>query len=328
MKPKTLVTGANGYTGSYFCRYLADRGVPTRGMYYPPDGKPDYAAPQLELVPGDLTDRESLKRALDGVEIVHNIAALYRPTNVPEKAYWQVNVEGVRNIVEEAARAGVKRFVQCSTMGVHGTIDRAPGNEDSPIRPDDYYQQTKYDGEVVARQLGRELGLPMAVVRPAGIYGPRERRFLKLARLIKDGRFVMFGSGEVTYHFVHVDDLCDGFVLCHERDQAIDDVFIIADDHAITINTVVEVMAAALGVSPPRFRLPYPLLYYASAACEFACKPFSISPPLHRRRAAWFNSTRAFDIGKARKVLGYRPKILPEDGLQQMVRSFQEAGWL
>ena len=328
MIPKILVTGANGYTGDYFCRYLADRGISTRGMYYPPDGKPDYAAPQLELVPGDLTDRESLKRALDGVEIVHNIAALYRPTNVPEKAYWQVNVDGVRNIVEEAARAGVKRFVQCSTMGVHGTIDRPPGNEDSPIRPDDYYQQTKYEGEVVARQLGRELGLPMAVVRPAGIYGPRETRFLKLARLIKSGRFVMFGAGEVTYHFVHVDDLCDGFVLCHERDEAIDDVFIIGDDHAVTINTVVEVMATALGVAPPRIRLPYPLLYYASAACEFACKPFSISPPLHRRRAAWFNSTRAFDIGKARKVLGYRPKIAPEDGLQQMVRSFQEAGWL
>ena len=100
MTAKILVTGANGYTGDYFCRYLADRGIPTRGMYYPPDGKPDYSAPQLELVPGDLTDRESLKRALDGVEIVHNIAALYRPTNVPEKAYWQVNVDGVRNIVE------------------------------------------------------------------------------------------------------------------------------------------------------------------------------------------------------------------------------------
>jgi nucleoside-diphosphate-sugar epimerase len=75
-------------------------------------------------------------------------------------------------------------------------------------------------------------------------------------------------------------------------------------------------------------RLPYPLLYYASAACEFACKPFSISPPLHRRRAAWFNSTRSFDIGKARRILGYEPKIRPAEGLKEMVRSYVDAGWL
>ena len=174
----------------------------------------------------------------------------------PSKPIGESTSTGSGTCVEEAARAGVKRFVQCSTMGVHGTIDRPPGNEDSPIRPDDYYQLTKYKGEVVARQLGREHGLPVSVVRPAGIYGPRETRFLKLARLIKSGRFMMFGSGEVTYHFVHVDDLCDGLVLCHERDQAKDEVFIIGDDHAIAINTVVEVMAAALGVSPPRLGCP------------------------------------------------------------------------
>jgi nucleoside-diphosphate-sugar epimerase len=81
-------------------------------------------------------------------------------------------------------------------------------------------------------------------------------------------------------------------------------------------------------VHGPRLRLPYPLLYYASAACEFACKPFAISPPLHRRRAAWFSSTRAFDIGKARRILGYQPKVQPEDGLKQMVRSYVDAGWL
>jgi nucleoside-diphosphate-sugar epimerase len=69
-------------------------------------------------------------------------------------------------------------------------------------------------------------------------------------------------------------------------------------------------------------------LYYASAVCELACKPFSISPPLHRRRAAWFNSTRSFDIGKARRILGYDPKVRPEDGLKEMVRSYVDAGWL
>jgi nucleoside-diphosphate-sugar epimerase len=203
MKPKVLITGANGYTGSLFCRYLAERGWPTRGMYYPPDGAPDFSHPNLELVPGDILDRDGIRRALEGVEVVQNIAALYRPTNVPQAAYRAVNVDGVRNMVEESAKAGVKRFVQCSTVGVHGTVEDPPGNEDSPIRPDDYYQQTKYEGEVLSLERGRELGLPVAVVRPAAIYGPHERRFLKLARAIKNRQFIMFGSGETTYHFVH-----------------------------------------------------------------------------------------------------------------------------
>jgi nucleoside-diphosphate-sugar epimerase len=138
----------------------------------------------------------------------------------------------------------------------------------------------------------------------------------------------MFGRGEVRYHFVHVEDLSDAFVLCSKIDGAIGETFIIADDHAITLNEVARIVAETLGTRPPRVRLPYPLLYYASAACEFACKPFSISPPLHRRRAAWFNSMREFDIGKARRILNYQPKVRPEEGLKEMVRSYQEAGWL
>ena len=328
MSPKILVTGANGYTGSHFCRYLAGLGIPTRGMYYPPDGEPGFAASNLELVPGDLLDRASLRRALAGIQVVQNIAALYRPTNVPEKLYWNVNVDGVRNMLEEAAQAGVKRFIQCSTIGVHGTVDHPPGNEESPIKPDDYYQLTKYKGEVLALERGRELGLRVSVARPAGIYGPRERRFLKLTRLIKSGRFVMFGSGDVTYHFVHVDDLCAGLMLCAERDRAEGEAFILGDDHAITLNHVVIIIAEALGVPRPKLALPYFILYVPAAICEFACKPFGISPPIYRRRAAWFNSSRAFDISKARRVLGYQPKIRPEDGLKDMVRSFAEAGWL
>lgn len=328
MEPKILVTGANGYTGSHLCQYFARRGVPTRAMYWPPDGEPDFDQANLELVPGDLRDRDSLRRALVGVEVVHNIAALYRPTNVSNRMYWEANVEGVRNIVELAADAGIKRFVQCSTIGVHGHVRQPPATEASEIKPDDYYQYTKLKGEEVSRELGRELGLPVSIVRPAAIYGPLERRFLKLPRLIQSGRFVMFGDGEVLYHFIHIEDLCDAFALCAEKDEAIGETYIIADDHAITLNQITAIMAGELGVPVPDRRLPLPLLNAASIACELACKPFRISPPLHRRRASWFSHTRSFDISKARRELGYEPKVVPEDGLKAMVRSYRDAGWL
>ena len=328
MEATVLVTGANGYTGRNLVRYLASRGTSTRAMYWPPDGEPDFAHERVEHVAGDLRDEESLKRALDGVSIVHNIAALYRPTNVSNAMFWDVNVEGVRNIVRLAHEAGVRRFVQCSTIGVHGQVRNPPANEDSELKPEDYYQFTKLKGEEVARQLGRELGLGVVIVRPAAIYGPLEDRFLKLPKLLQSGKFVMFGSGEVLYHFVHVDDLCSAFVRCGERDEAVGNTYIIADDHAITLNRVVEIMCSALDMPVPTRRLPISVLMAASVLCEFACKPFGVSPPLHRRRASWFSHTRSFDISKSRRELGYEPKVPIEAGITEMIRSYKEVGWL
>lgn len=328
MQPTALVTGANGFTGSRFCQYLARSGVATRGMYYAPDGAPSFRHDLLELVPGDLRDRASLRRALDGISVVYHIGALYRPTNVSRKDFWDVNVEGTRNLIELSKEFGVARFVNCSTIGVHGHVANPPAAEDAPIKPDDYYQETKLKGEETARDLGRELGLAVTNVRPAAIYGPGETRFLKLARLIHRRRFVMFGSGEVLYHFIHVDDLSDAFVRCAELEEAVGQTYIIADDHPLTLNQIVRVMAEALGVAPPRVHLPLGLLRASAVLCEFACKPLGISPPLHRRRAAWFSSCRSFDIGKARRELGFAPRVSPEEGLAEMVHSYRAAGWL
>ncbi|MEE9294096.1 MAG: NAD-dependent epimerase/dehydratase family protein [Phycisphaerae bacterium] len=328
MDQTVLVTGANGYTGYYFSRYLAERGVGVRAMYYPPDGEPDLHHERLELVPGDVRNRSQVERAVDGIDTVYHIAALYRPTNVPKRAFWDVNVEGTRNMVESAVQAGVKRFVHCSTIGVHGTTGNAPVDEDAAIQPDDYYQQTKWEGEKLALELAQDLGLGLSVIRPAGIYGPSEKRFLKITQLVKRRRFVMFGSGETCYHFVHVKDLSDAFVLAAERDQALGRSYIIADDHAITINSMVAMLADGLGVPRPGMRLPYVLLKSAAIVCEGLCKPLGISPPMHRRRAAWFVSSRAFDISRARNELGYSPSVRIEDGIKEMVDSFSEAGWL
>lgn len=170
--------------------------------------------------------------------------------------------------------------------------------------------------------------MEVAAVRPVGIYGPRESRFLKLAKTIKNRTFTMFGNGETLYHFVHVEDLCDAFMLCADRPEAVGQTYIIADDHPITLNNVVRIVSEELGLSPTKRQLPLWILLVASGIVEFGCKPFGIRPPLYRRRAFWFWATRAFDISKARRELGYEPKVAPEDGLKAMVRSFSEAGWL
>ena len=329
MEPKILGTGANGFTGHYFVRYLAERNIPVRAMYYGPDGRPnDLVHDCVDLVPGDVRDRKQIRAALEGIDVVQHVAALYRPTNISQQQYYDVNVDGTVNMVELAKEAGVRRFVQCSTIGVHGTAGREPVDEDAPIRPDDYYQESKWLGEKAAVEKAAELELPLTVIRPAGIYGPRERRFLKIAQLVHRRRFLMFGDGTTLYHFIHVRDLCDAFMLAAESEAAVGNRYIIADDHAISIDTFVGLLARSSGVKPPRLHIPFALLQCAAVLCEGVCKPLGLSPPIHRRRAAWFKSNRCFDISRARKDLGYEPSVSIEAGVADMVRSYFEAGWL
>jgi nucleoside-diphosphate-sugar epimerase len=305
---------------------LAERDISVRAMYWPNDGVPEISNARTQIVPADLRDKYSLRAALEGIEVVYNIAALYRPTNVSNRMYWDVNVEGTRNIVELAAEAGIKRFVHCSIIGIHGTIGNPSATEEASLKRGDYYQYPKLKGEELCREISAEKRLPVAIVRPAAIYGIEERRFFMLAKLIQEGRFIMFGDGRVLYHFIHINYLCAAFMLCAEKEEAIGETFIIADDHAITLNDINRIIADALGVPPPRVRLPLFVLTIPSPLCEFACKPFKISPPLHRHGTSWFIADRAFDISKARKVLGYGPQVTPDEGLKIMTLSCRKAG--
>lgn len=135
-----------------------------------------------------------------GHEVVYHLAAAFRQINVPKQQYWNVNVNGTRYVLDAAEQHGIRKVVYCSTQGVHGAVKNPPGDEQSPIAPEDYYQRTKYEGEVVCREF-LDRGLDITTVRPTAIYGPGDPgRFLMLYRMVRKGRFFMFRGGETTYH--------------------------------------------------------------------------------------------------------------------------------
>src|SRR5262249_57195450 len=104
----------------------------------------------------------------------------------------------------------VRRVVHCSTVGVHGDVERPPANEDAPLRPGDVYQETKLDGERLARDHGASTKIEVTIVRPSGIYGPGDRRLLNMFRGVVKSRFPILGRGEIYYHLTYIDDLVDG----------------------------------------------------------------------------------------------------------------------
>jgi nucleoside-diphosphate-sugar epimerase len=277
---------------------------------------------------GSITDRALVDRMVEGCEVVHHLAAAFRELNVPDRFYWDVNVEGTRNLLDAAKRLGVKRFVYCSTQGVHGHVADPPGNEQTPIAPEDYYQLTKYEGEKVVSEYV-EKGLDAVTLRPTAIYGPGDPgRFLILFRLVKRGSFMMFGGGKTFYHPVYIDNLVDAFELAAAKPRCAGEAYLIADERYYSLTELVQHVGMALGV-PVRIRyLPFWPLWVAAFACEMVCKPLRLTPPLFRRRVDWFRQVRAFSIDRARHELGYQPKVGIEEGLARTAKWYIEKGYL
>ncbi|WP_259942330.1 NAD(P)-dependent oxidoreductase [Jannaschia sp. W003] len=323
------MTGATGFTGGHLARTLRARGYAVRALVR--DGASPAARALerdgIELAQGDLTDAAAIDRAVAGRSHVFHIGAVYRSANHPDSYYDAVNRGAVAHVLDAGRRHGVARIVHCSTCGVHGDVAEIPATEETAFNPSDVYQRSKLAGEMLARA-AIEAGAPVSIVRPTGIYGPGDLRFLKLFRTVENRTFRMFGSGEIAYHMSYIDDLVQGFVLCAEHPAAVGETFLIGSDRYTTLNGLVREVAAVLDVPPPRGRLPVAPLMAAATLCEVACRPFGIDPPLHRRRVSFFTKARAFSVDKAKRLIGYEPQVPLAEGLRRTAAWYRAEGHL
>jgi nucleoside-diphosphate-sugar epimerase len=326
---RVFVTGGLGFTGAALVNRLLERGDSVSVF----DKNPGLIQSALEaagaeVTLGSVTDREAVARCSEGAEVVIHVAAAFRETGAPDSLYYQVNVEGSQVVLEEAIRAGARKFVYCSTQGVHGNIDNPPGNENSPIAPEDYYQETKYLGENVVRENAGD-AIEYTIIRPTAIYGPGDpERFLMIFRRVNRGRFLMFGGGETYYHPVYIDNLVDAFELAMAPGVGAGEAYIIADEEYLPIRTLVEKVGKALDVKVSIPTLPILPLIVAGHICEKICKPFGINPPIFPRRVDWFRQVRAFKIDKAKNDLGYEPRVGIDEGLRLTGEWYKREGYL
>ena len=241
--------------------------------------------------------------------------------------YDSVNVDGTRIVLEEAKVHGIRKFVYCSTQGVHGHIEKPPGDESTPIAPADYYQKTKYDGEVVVRENAGEL--EYTILRPTAIYGPGDPgRFLMIYRRAKKGQFPMFGDGLTTYHPVYIDNLVDAFLLAIEPGIGSGEAYLIGDEEYFSLNELVSKVGKAIDVDVSIPHFPLLPLIVAGHVCEKICKPFGIDPPIFPRRVDWFRQVRAFRIDKAKRDLGYVPRVGIDEGLIRTGEWYKDHGYI
>ena len=325
---RVLVTGATGFTGGHLARGLAARGDHVRALVRDVGRAKELERAGVEIVPGHLEELPALRRAADGVEVVYHIAAIYRQAGQPEGRYRAINATAVRTVIEAAASAHARRVVHCSTVGVHGDVKDPPANEDAPLRPGDTYQRTKLEGERLAQKASADTGVEVVIARPTGIYGPGDRRLLKLFRGVARRRFVILGDGRIYYHLTFIDDLVRGFLLCGDVPAAAGRTYLLAGPEVTTLNELTATIASEAGVPPPRWHLPVWPFWTASAVCEAVCAPLGLDPPLYRRRVDFFTKSRAFDITRARAELGFDPQVGLREGIRRTLDWYRSRGWI
>jgi len=326
---RVLVTGATGYTGQLLVRKLVQAGCRVRAIARATSDVSPLAEQPIEWRRGEVFDLAVVRPAMDGINYVFHVAAAFRDAKSTEKDYWNVHVKSTRLLAEEAeGKASFKRLVHVSTMGVHGHIANPPADENSPFAPGDGYQRTKAEAETWLAAYGRENNLPYTIIRPCAIYGPGERRLLKLYRMASKRFFPILGQGKCWYHLVHVEDLTNAMLLAAVNERALGEPFLIGSSEAIRLEDMARIIAGEYGNPIQIFRLPIGPFFLMGDLCEAICKPLKIEPPIYRRRVAFYSKDRNFSTKKMRDVLGYSPLFENKEGIIESARWYREHGWV
>ena len=314
-----LVTGGNGFVGRHVVSALRERRDTVRVLALPAEDARWLQARGIAVYPGDVRKPETLAAPMRGVDAVLHLAAMmdvWRPIG----DYRRVNVAGTENVCRAALAEGVRRFVHMSSSSVYGMALGCPADESFPLSPfPDPYPVTKAAGDVTVQRMIAEENLPAVIVRPDQIFGPGDHlHFGRMAGRLRAGRSVIVGPGDNALPFVYVTDAVRGLLLALDHENAAGQAFNITNDSPLTQRQLLEAIAREIGASPPRVHVPYRALYAAGYLAERAASlaPARRRPPLTRLGVAFFGTDNRYAIGKARRELGYRPRVSLREGVR------------
>lgn len=326
---RVLVTGATGFTGSVLVRKLAAMDVDIVAIVRPTSNIEPFRDLDIEWHRGDVVDETIVRHACKGVEYIFHLATPLRESKSPNVSYYNVHVLSTQKLVHSALNQNnFKRFIYVSTIGIHGHVAHPPADENYPTAPGDIYQETKLEGELWIKKFAQQTRLPIVVVRPAGIYGPGDKRLLKIFKWVARGWVPVIGDGNNLLHLIHVDDLTDFMLMVGTHPQAVGEVFICGSQEAITFHRMIDIIGDCYKTPIRLIRFPAAPLFLIGDFCERLCRPFGIEPPVYRRRLAFYTKDRSFNTAKMRNLLGFFPRHGDEEGLRELAQWYLDQGWV
>ena len=323
-----FVTGATGFVGSHVADAVAARGGVIRALARPSADLSHLQSLGAEVILGDLTDPNAVAKAMTGADIVVHCAAKVGDWG-PVEEYRAVNVEGLRTLLDAARNLPLSRFVHVSSLGVYEARHHYGTDETEPLPKShiDGYTQSKVECETLALDYHRKFELPVTILRPGFIYGPRDRNVLpRLADRLRKRDVVYIARGKYALNTTYVGNLVDAIFLAAENPRAIGEVFNITDGEFVSKRTFFETIADGLQLPRPLASVPLWLANMLARWREsvFRRKNKPYPPRITQATVKFAGLNLDFSIAKARTVLGYEPRVSFAEGMAEALTWYRQ----
>lgn len=323
---RVLVTGANGFVGSWLTRRLVSRGDRVHCLSRPGADLHLLDGVACEHVQGDVTKPETLPNALEGIDVVFHLAGIRRAAVRDE--FMRVNAEGTRHLCDAMVQQGTRRLVLCGSLAASGpsSLDR-PRVETDPFQPEEWYGESKAEAERIAFEYASKFEVTSC--RPARITGPLDHENLTFFKIVKKGIVLRILGPERPLSLVDVEDVVTLLVLQGDRPEAVGEAFFAASDETITLERLLGRIAQELGVQARVVPLPQTVLKALGAGADVITNLTGRRLPLNRKLARQLLAPGwTCSIEKAKAKLGYAPRITIDESVKRSAKSYLDAGWL
>jgi nucleoside-diphosphate-sugar epimerase len=326
-----LITGATGFVGGHLAEACVARGMTVRAIVRPSSDTHRLDKLGVTLVRGDLTEPTSIQQAVEGVESVVHCAAKVGDWGAVED-FRAVNVEALRHLLDACKGRPLERFVHISSLGVYPTRNHHGSDESEPLpeRHMDGYTQTKAEAERLALEYHREHGVPVVILRPGFVYGPRDQTVMpKLIENLRERRVRWIGGGKRAMNTIYVRNFVDAIFLALEKPNAIGQVYNVTDGEFVSKRRFIETLVNGLGLpKPPPVSVPIWLARIVTNIMErLARRQGSLNAPLMTQaRLKFLGLSLDFSIEKAKRELGYQPRCTFEQGIQETIAWYRQTG--
>jgi nucleoside-diphosphate-sugar epimerase len=326
-----LVTGATGFVGPHLVRGLVARGRRVRCLVRDRSRSGALEGPEVEVRQGDLLDPAVAASAAEGIERIFHLAGggkVSTSTGGGLELLRAANVGPLQAVLVAAKRACVERVVHFSSISAMGVQLDVRLDEDSPCKPVTPHEITKYESEQVARAEVSAGGVPVVILRPSQIYGPGDfnSEIPKLIRLARRGLVPIFDGGRGLVPWVFVSDVVDAALSAGDRAEAPGRTYIVSDSDSYLFAAVVAAIARALGRRRAGVLVPRPLAWSAIGLVEVAARVAGRDPPFTLHRLESVCGKRLLGIDRARRELGYVPRVGLDEGIGRTVTWCIERG--